>query len=184
MNPANLLTSARFFLSFMMVYFIFENGGRSAHWALFTFLVASLTDYWDGRLARRRNETTVFGALMDPLADKTLTLCAFLSFWKLDLVPGLWVAVVASRDAIVTGFRLFSLGRGGDQAAGASGKRKTFFQMIYISAVLGYLSARRHSFWDPAWEEPVLTLVRVGMVGVVLLVLWSGLRALRGKGTP
>ena len=165
-----------------MVYFIFKDGGRWAFLALGIFILASLTDYWDGWLARRRGEQTVLGALMDPLADKTLTLCAFLSFWKLDLLPGFWVAAVATRDAVVTAFRLFSLGQG-DPAARTSGKNKTLLQMIYIIAVLGYLTARRKPFWEPAWEPMALLCIRAGMLAVVLLALWSGVRIFR-KALP
>jgi len=177
-NPANLLTTSRFFLSFLVVYLVFLDGGVHTHWALLVFLLASLTDYWDGRLARRLNQKTVYGALMDPLADKALTLCAFLSFWKLDLVPGILVAIIATRDAVVTAFRLFYLGKG-DPSAGTSGKHKTFIQMAYISGVLIYLALRQQPFWQLAWDEPALLGVRGGMLLVVGMVLWSGLEALR-----
>ena len=181
MNLPNFLTTARFVLSFVMVYFIFEQSGRFADWALVIFLAASLTDYWDGRLARKRGQTTIFGALMDPIADKTLTLCAFLSFWKLDLIPGIWVAAVASRDAIVTAFRLFALGRGETQAAWPSGKRKTFFQVLYISSVLAYLWFRQREFWQRGWDGPALLGVHAGMLVVVFLVMRSGFAVLRNK---
>lgn len=157
-----------------------KDDGAHAHWALVVFLLASLTDYWDGRLARKMGQTTVYGALMDPIADKALTLCAFLGFWKLNLVPGLWISVVASRDAVVTAFRLFSLGvSGGDHSAGTSGKHKTFIQMAFIIGVLGYLALRQRSFWDPAWEPSALFFVRCGMLLVVVLAVWSGVDALR-----
>ncbi len=174
MNLPNLLTVSRFFLSFVVVYLVLVDNGRLAPWALATFLLASMTDYWDGALARRRGQTSVFGALLDPIADKALTLCAFLSFWKLNLVPGLWVAVVASRDVLVTAFRLFSLGQNFDLAARPSGKGKTLFQMVYICAVLGYLACRGQSFWDTAWNAPAERFVRGGMLVAVLLALWSG----------
>ena len=156
-----------------------KDDGAHAHWALVVFLLASLTDYWDGRLARKMGQTTVYGALMDPIADKALTLCTFLGLWKLNLVPGLWIAVIATRDAVVTAYRLFSLGSGKDQSAGASGKQKTFLQMTYIISVLGYLSLRQRGFWHPAWEENALLWVHGGMLIVVALALSSGLEAFR-----
>ena len=164
-----------------MVYFIFVREGDLAQWALFIFLAASLTDYWDGRLARKRNQITDYGSLMDPIADKALTLCAFVSFWKLNLVPGLWVAVVAAREIMVTGFRLYSLGRGSVESAGVSGKQKTVFQMAYICGVLGYIAACHSRFYDPAWDEPARYFIRGGMLVVVALTLLSGLEAVRKK---
>lgn len=181
MNLPNSLTTARFFLAFVMVYFIFVDNGDRAQWALLIFLVASLTDYWDGRLARKKGLVSDYGALMDPIADKVLTLCAFVSFWKLDLVPGLWVAVVAARDILVTGFRLFALGRGKTESAGKSGKMKTFFQMVYISGVLAVIAALHSRLWDPAWDAFARAWIRYGMLAVVFLALWSGLEALRSK---
>lgn len=179
MNLPNILTTARFFLAYVMVYFIFKNDGDISEWALVVFLIASLTDYWDGRLARRSGQITDYGSLMDPIADKALTLCAFVSFWKLDLVPGIWVALVAAREATVTGFRLYSLGQGKVEPALSSGKKKTVFQMVYISGVLAYIAALHSRFWDPSWEAPAAFLVRTGMLGVVLMTLSSGLDAFR-----
>lgn len=160
-----------------MVFFLFWRGGRWAGVAFAVFLAASLTDYLDGRLARQRNEVTSIGKLMDPIADKTLTLGAFGSFWALGLLPGLWVLVVAVRDIVVTWMRLFSR-QAQDQAVRSSGKNKTFLQMVYICLVMAYLSVRQTSFWDDAWEPSVIWLVRFGMVLIVALTLWSGLRIL------
>ncbi len=178
MNLPNILTAFRFPLSFVMVFFIFKDGGRLAWAALLTFIVASLTDYIDGKIARRYGLITVFGALMDPIADKMLTLCALVSFWKLDLLPGFWVAIVATREVTVTGFRLFSLGKG-DPSSSASGKGKTAFQMLYITGVLGYLAVYHSRFWDPAWERASYLAVRGGMLVVVLLTVWSGFEVFR-----
>ena len=183
MNLPNILTLVRFPLSFVMVYYIFKDGGRWAWAALLVFILASLTDYVDGKIARKYNLITFFGALMDPIADKMLTLCALVSFWKLDLLPGLWVAVVATREVTVTGFRLFSLGKG-DPSASLSGKGKTAFQMLYITGVLIYLALYHSGYWDPAWEQAAYFAVRGGMLVVVLLTLWSGYEVLRRQLKP
>ena len=178
MNLPNILTALRFLLSFVMVFFIFKDEGRWAWVALVLFVLGSITDYADGWIARKYKLTSVFGALMDPIADKTLTLCAFISFWKLDLLPGLWVAVVATRDITVTGFRLFNLGKG-DPSASASGKGKTIFQMMYIIGVLGFLSAYQSPYWRAEWEAPSFMAVRGGMIVIVLLTVWSGFEVFR-----
>ena len=178
MNLPNILTTARFFLSFWMVYFIFVDGGQQAIWALAIFIAASLTDYYDGKLARKSGQLTVFGSLMDPIADKTLTLCAFVSFWKLDLLPGLWVAIVAARDAVMTGHRLFHLGKG-NISAKTSGKWKTFIQMLYITLVLAYLGVQGQAFWDGSWNVAVEQWIDGGMFLIVALSLWSAVETLR-----
>jgi len=182
MNLPNFLTVSRFFLSFFMVFLLFWRDGRWAWAAFAVFLAASLTDYWDGRLARQRNEVTFFGKLMDPIADKTLTLGAFGSFWALGLLPGLWVLVVAVRDTVVTWTRLFSR-QAQDQAVRSSGKNKTFLQMTYICLVMAYLSVRQTSFWNDAWDPSARWLVRLGMILIVVLTLWSGLRILVKRKT-
>ena len=180
MNLPNILTIFRFLLSFVMVFFIFKDGGRWAWLALLIFIAASLTDWVDGKIARKYNLITVFGALMDPIADKMLTLCALVSFWKLDLLPGLWVAIVVGRDVVITGFRLFYIGKG-DPSSRPSGKGKTAFQMFYIGGVLGFLAVYHSRFWDPAWERTSFMAVRGGMIVVVLLVIWSGFEAFRRR---
>ena len=161
-----------------MVVLLFWRDGMYAGAALAVFLAASLTDYLDGRIARQRNEVTSFGRLMDPIADKTLTLGAFGSFWALGILPGLWVLVVAAREIFVTWVRLFSSRTNQDQAVRSSGKQKTVFQMIYISLVLAYLYVRRAPFWDSDWDSLAMRLVRLGMIFIVTLTLWSGLRLL------
>ncbi len=166
-----------------MVFFIFKDEGRLSWVALLLFVIGSITDYVDGMLARKYNLISAFGKLMDPIADKTLTLCALVSFWKLDLLPGLWVAVVAAREITVTGFRLFSLGKG-DPSSSASGKWKTAYQMLYITGVLGILAAAQSSFWDPAWEGASFGFIRGGMLIVVLLTVWSGFEVFRRRLRP
>ncbi len=183
MNVPNILTVVRFILSFIMVFFVFYDEGRLTWVALLIFIAGSITDWVDGWMARKYNLITTFGKLMDPIADKTLTLCALVSFWKLDLLPGLWVAIVAGRDITVTGFRLFSLGKGDgkDPSSQKSGKWKTAFQMLYITGVLGILTAAQSSFWDESWEGPAYQFVNGGMLVVVLFVLWSGVEILRRR---
>jgi CDP-diacylglycerol---glycerol-3-phosphate 3-phosphatidyltransferase len=177
----NILTTARFFLAFVMVWFIFAGNGGQARWALFIFLIASFSDYWDGRIARKYNLISEYGALMDPIADKALTLSAFVSFWKLDLVPGLWVAIVAAREILMTGFRLFRLGQGKAEASKKSGKFKTALQMLYISGVLAYLAAWESDLWVDGWEPWAMGWTRYGMLVIVVITLWSGVETLLAK---
>ena len=141
MNLANRLTLSRIGLTFVMTFFLtFPSIQFGKTMALIVFVVASLTDYWDGRIARRANHVTSFGKLMDPLADKILICAAFVSFAAIQQVVPAWVVItIISRDFVVTGLRLVAAGSGSVIPAGALGKHKTGWQIgviIVISAGL------------------------------------------------
>lgn len=176
MSLPNILTLLRFVIAAGMLYCILAQSLWLNITALPLFILAAVTDYWDGNLARKRNQITLFGSLMDPIADKALTLSAFYGFWILGFLPGLWVAVIALRDALVTVYRMTKLHAAHVVSARSSGKNKTFLQMIYIALVLAYVGMRKAPFWDHHWNEPVLVVIRGGMMGILALTLWSGLR--------
>ncbi len=111
--------------------------------ALLVFLLAALTDYWDGRLARGRDGVTIFGQLMDPLADKVLIGSAFICFVALDqIVPAWIVVVIIAREFMVTGLRLLAASQGKIIPAGDWGKHKTAWQIFAIAAIIAGLAAR------------------------------------------
>ena len=90
---ANQLTLLRIFLSFLFMFFIFQGGFLFRLLALLVFLLAAVTDLYDGKIARQRNQVSNFGKLMDPIADKILILAAFLAFVELQLVPA-WMVIL------------------------------------------------------------------------------------------
>ena len=100
--------------------------------AALIFIVASLTDMLDGYLARKNNEVTTFGKLMDPLADKILTLSAFICFVELSYFPAWAVILIISRELIITGIRQLALTNDKVIAANWWGKSKTILQMVTI----------------------------------------------------
>jgi len=106
--------------------------------ALIIFVIASLTDYFDGMLARKHNLVTSFGKFLDPLADKILTTMAFLGFIYLNLGYGIVFvsAIILIREFVVTGIRLTAQGGGTVIAAGTLGKIKTVTQIIAIIAAV------------------------------------------------
>ncbi len=182
MNLPNFLTILRFFLALLFLYLMFLGQGQWVAAAFSVFLLASLTDYWDGRLARSRNQVTYFGKLMDPIADKTLTACAFGSFYFLRLLPGFLVLLVIGRDLIVTWHRLALLQSGQEPLVSReSGKHKTFLQMVYICFVLCYLIFKNTSFWNAVWDPFVFQVIYWGMLAILLLTLWSGLRIFKAR---
>ena len=181
MNLANLLTYSRMILALVFWGFLFSPHPFGKLIAFCVFILASLTDYWDGMVARKMGQTSRIGKLMDPIADKVLMLAAFFGFWRLGLIP-LWMAgVVIARDVIVTLPRLGMSAENPRLPATSAGKKKTAFQMFYILAVLVYLMAAQAAFWQPSWNGRAELFIRAGMIVVVAMTLWSGSKALAKK---
>ena len=155
---------------------LFHQGAVFKGLALFVFLAASYTDYLDGKIARRMGQITPFGRLMDPIADKILTLSAFLGFVQLGIIPAWMAVVIITRDLLITGFRL-TLPAGSDvQSARPSGKHKTVVQFASIVGVLIFLTVRETPLWDLAWTLRAHEVIYGSMVFVVAVTLWSGVR--------
>ncbi len=136
MNLPNKLTILRvimipFFLAFLMLPL---PGGKWVAFAL--FVVASLTDWFDGYLARKYNLVTNFGKFMDPLADKLLVCSALIAFVGMGRIASWIVIVIIARDFIISGFRLVAADKGVVIAAGWWGKVKTAIQMVMICVVI------------------------------------------------
>ena len=134
MNLPNKLTTFRVILIPFFVFFLlapyFEGYGN--YIALVIFIVASLTDFLDGKIARKYNLVTNFGKFMDPLADKLLVCSALICLIALDRIPAWIVIVIISREFIISGFRLVASDNGVVIAASYWGKFKTTFQMLMI----------------------------------------------------
>ena len=174
MNLPNKLTLLRIVLSFVLIVCLLSPGFPAKLAAIAVFAAAALTDLIDGRLARRWGAVTDFGVLMDPVADKVLVLSAFVSFVQLNLVPAWMVVLIAAREFLVTGFRLFALGKGQVLAAESAGKQKTVSQMAAISLSLIYLAAAER-FRSAEWLSQGRAAVWVLVLLTVGLTLSSGL---------
>ncbi len=135
MNLPNKLTVFRvilipFFVLFLLVPVFGENVDK---WiALAIFIVASLTDLLDGKIARKYNLVTDFGKFMDPLADKLLVCSAMICLVGLMRIPSWIVVIIIAREFIISGFRLIAVENGRVIAASYWGKFKTTFQMIMV----------------------------------------------------
>ena len=101
-------------------------------WAVAVFIIASLTDLLDGKIARKYNLITDFGKFMDPLADKLLVCAAMICLVEMGRLPAWMVIVIISREFIISGFRLVASDNGVVIAASYWGKFKTTFQMLMI----------------------------------------------------
>ena len=134
MNTPNKLTVARMILvPFLVVFLLTGWGGEANRWiCLAIFVAASVTDWFDGHLARKYNLITNFGTFMDPLADKLLVCSAMICMIEVDKLPAWVVIIIIGREFIISGFRLIAAENGIVIAANYWGKFKTVSQMIMI----------------------------------------------------
>ena len=173
-NLPNSLTLFRIFLvPFLVVVLLTKFTGREFV-GLAIFLVAALTDFFDGWVARRRNQTTRLGALLDPIADKLLTSAAFISLVEMDPehVPAWMVVVIIGREFAVSGLRTIAAQQGFTIAASPLGKGKMISQVIAISLlILGFELDRVGAFVGIAGLRLSGT---IALWGVVLFAIASG----------
>ena len=189
MNLPNRLTIARIGLTgvFVAAMILPRDGLVMRHFpygkslALIIFLVAALTDWLDGWLARRHQIETNFGALLDPVADKVLTTAAFICFIEQlnykgqPLVQGWMVLIIVARDFLVTGLRLVASSQGVVVKAEQLGKHKTISQMATIIVVLVGLAARDDwALWGTNFDVTYSRVVLGMMLTTVILTVWSG----------
>lgn len=133
MNLPNKLTLLRIILVVPFIILLMYGYNIAA---LVIFAIASITDFFDGYIARKYNLITDFGKLMDPLADKILVLAALILFVELKYIPAWVVIIILSREFFVTGIRIIASAKGDVIPADKSGKYKTVTQMIAIIIIL------------------------------------------------
>lgn len=136
MNLPNQLTASRFVLTLVFLLALFLEFRFNTTLALAIFVIASVTDWVDGVIARRRNLITNFGKLMDPLADKILTCSAFIAFVGEGWIAAWMVVLVVTRELAITGLRLVAASKNLVLAAEGWGKHKTIWQIVTIIAIL------------------------------------------------
>jgi len=136
LNLPNVLTILRIILTIIFIYLFCQDSLGSRLMALIVFTCASLTDYFDGYLARKHNLITPFGKIMDPIADKFLILSAFFIFMQLQLIAVWMFIAIFSREVIVTGLRLGAVKRGAVLAAEGAGKLKTVLQIVAVYLII------------------------------------------------
>jgi len=177
MNWANRLTLSRLALTVLFVLLLSSSWHYARTAALVIFLIAGLTDFIDGEIARRYGVITNFGKLMDPLVDKIMVAAAFISLVPLKAVPAWAATTVVARDFLMSGLRMRASAKGRILPAESLGKQKTSWQIVTIVFFLALLSiAELHyanetsTWWLQAWDQagPVLVWVTVA------LTLYSG----------
>ena len=162
MNLPNKLTVLRVCMIPFFVVMLLLNGGETQPYryiAAAIFIVASLTDMLDGKIARKYNLVTNFGKFMDPLADKLLVCSALICLVDLKQLPAWMVIVIISREFIISGFRLVASDNGIVIAASYWGKFKTTFQMISVILLIVRIPALTVLTQICVWTALVLTVI-------------------------
>lgn len=164
MTLASKITLIR--VAFIPIYMVlmYLSGGQPGLWiwlALAVFILASITDYVDGQIARRCNQISDFGKFLDPLADKLLTISAMAIFCQWGMMSAWALMLVLTREFAVTGLRLVAVGKGKVIAAGWSGKIKTASTMIGLCVLMAF---------------PTVDLLAVIVNGVIVITtVYSGI---------
>ena len=162
MNLPNKLTTLRVIMIPFFVFFLLWQNGENRTFrmiALALFIIASLTDLLDGKIARKYNLVTNFGKFMDPLADKLLVCSALNCLIELNALPAWMVIVIISREFIISGFRLIASDNGVVIAASYWGKFKTTFQMVSVVLLILDIPALAFVTTICVWIALLLTIV-------------------------
>lgn len=164
MNIPNKLTVLRVFLVPVFVVFMLAPfPGEWSKWAaLAVFVIASLTDLADGKIARKYGLVTNFGKFMDPLADKLLVCSALICFVETEQIPAAIVIVIVSRELIISGVRLIAADNGVVLAANIWGKFKTACQMVMTVVLIADLDGLEVLEQILIYASLILTLISLG----------------------
>lgn len=180
LNLSNALTVSRILLTPVFLGLFFADGWYWKHMALLVFAVASLTDLYDGYLARREGTITPVGRFLDPLADKILTSSALISFVRVGLAEMWLVGIIVGRDILMTTLRLYALYNGKQMVTSRLGKWKTTAQLVVIFVILSVVSvkvtvARLHDTYATVVMGPWFSGFSNGLIFLVaLLTVVSG----------
>ena len=157
MTLASKITLVRVALIPAYLVTMYLSGGQAGLWmflSLAIFIVASLTDYVDGYIARHYNQVTDFGKFLDPLADKLLVIAAMSMFCEWGVFPAWALMIVLTREFAVSGLRMVAGPKGKVIAAGWSGKVKTFSTMVGLCVMMAFPRVQ--------WIGVVVMVVNVG----------------------
>ena len=144
MTTASKITLVRVAMIPAYLVTMYLSGGVAGMWmyiSLGIFIVASLTDFIDGHIARKYNQTSDFGKFLDPLADKLLTIACMCMMCEWGMMPAWALMIVLTREFAVTGLRLVAVQNGTVIAAGWSGKVKTASTMVGLCFVMAFPAA-------------------------------------------
>ena len=183
----NVLTISRLLLTIGFIFFLTRTGVWSIFLALILFMLAVLTDYYDGYLAKKHHAVSNFGKIMDPIADKFLVLTAFFVFMRMQIVAEWMFVVIFIREITVTGSRFLAMKRGRVLAAELTGKWKTVLQTFVIFVILNFIlfykAGLAYGWISQGWACGIYILMLL-TVGLTLLsgltYFWNNRKVLLG----
>jgi CDP-diacylglycerol--glycerol-3-phosphate 3-phosphatidyltransferase len=180
MSPPNQLTFVRILLTPVFLAFLLVNHRTYNQLALPVFLVASLTDWYDGWVARKWGYVSRWGKFLDPLADKVLASAAFVSFIYLDLAPAWMVWIIVARDILITILRSLAEYKGRPVVTSGPARTKTFIQFVVIFLVLILYTARIIPSVYQAHKSTVDFLLSQNLLFALMFVVmaltaWTGI---------
>jgi len=192
MNLPNKLTVSRCVMTLFFVGFMSVEHVLCYAVGYVLFVLACITDYYDGKIARERNLITNFGKLLDPIADKVLVVAALLIMMKIEelKVPAWTVTAILAREFLITGMRALAASDGLVIAANNYGKTKTLLQMIYVFVFL-FLAIVIRAFYDysgfaaqlPSNSHDIIAWIGYASQGFIILVavytVYSGVQYVR-----
>lgn len=178
MSLPNILTLSRIFFAVIIVWLLLLNSLAGNVGAAVFFVIASITDFYDGYLAKKHGLTSDFGKLMDPIADKVLMLSIFVVLANIGMVAWWMVVLIALREIVVTVDRLIMMRQGIVLAAEQLGKIKTVFQILTVAVILIYLILDQATFahqWIYKIQKTYLGCINGLMLITVVITVWSGI---------
>ncbi len=175
MNAPNTLTIFRILLAPLFIIVFIQQTFWAYVVAMAIFLLSELTDYLDGQIARRYNQISVFGKIMDPFADSISRFSIFLSFLSIGLAPAWLIVVFFYRDVLVAIVRVFAMKEGVVVSARKSGKHKAWVQAVSIFCVLAILILRQKGLVPQHISLPLDIELMTAILGLAAIVtVWSG----------
>lgn len=176
MNLPNSLTVSRIFLTPLLVVILLTRMEGKEIYGAVIFVVAALTDFLDGYFARKRNQVTAIGKLLDPIADKLLVTSAFISLVELKLAPAWMVVIIVGREFAVSGIRSIAASRGFLMPANWLGKTKMVLQTLTVVVLI-----MADTYIEPwltfgrllLWITVVVSLVSAGNYLIIFLKLMN-----------
>jgi CDP-diacylglycerol--glycerol-3-phosphate 3-phosphatidyltransferase len=179
-SPPNQLTYLRILLTPVFLVFLFSAYPIMRQWSLVVFILAGITDWYDGWVARRWGYVTRWGTFLDPFADKVVTSAALIAYIYLGLVAGWMVWIIVIRDAIITLLRSYAEYKGKPVETSKLAKIKTFVQFVIICYLLILYVAQNTQSLRENYGELIHALLNYSlvysmMVVVTALTLWTGI---------
>ncbi len=179
-SPPNQLTILRILLTPVFLAFLFSANPVLRQLSLLVFIVALLTDWYDGWVARRWGYVTRWGTFLDPLADKIVTSAALLAFVYLDIAPAWPIWIIVVRDIAITLLRSYSEFKGKPFDTSKFAKTKTVLQFVVIYYVLLLHIANDTEYFRSSWGPTISALLDPALIYVLtvliaVITVWTGI---------